>query len=122
MFPIDHVNNPYRSPTADCAVTPAEHVGTLIDRALLYRKVKLPSPIDATIEYYGRGLGYESILIDGRLAIRKTSWLWFVPHFDFVVATKSGDLAGSIDVRVAPWLMISRFQITIEGKVVYAES
>ncbi len=118
---LDHLENPYRSPTADCGPVLTQHAGTLIDSGWLYRKVQLPHPFNTTIEYNGRGFGFESVLVDGQIVARQTSLLWYVPHFDFVVPTKSGDLAGSIDVRVAPWLTLSHIVVRIEGKEVYAE-
>ena len=119
---VDDLGNPYRSPASVCGATPTQNVGNLLDSGWLYRKVQLPTPINATIEYNGRGLGCESVLIDGKLVARKTSLLWFVPHFDFVVPTKSGDVVASIDVRVTPWITLSQFVITIEGEEVYAET
>jgi hypothetical protein len=112
MSNIEDNCNPYRSPAK---------VGYLIESGWLYRKIQLPTPLSATVEYSGRGVGFESVRIDGLIVARKTNLLWFVPHFDFVVSTPCGDLAGAIDVRVAPWFTISRFSLAIDGKEVYSE-
>lgn len=74
-----------------------------------------------TIEYNGRGFGFETVLVDGKIASRETSLYWYVPHFDFVVPADSGELAASIDVRISPWFTLSHIVIRIEGKDVYSE-
>jgi hypothetical protein len=118
----DQIENPYQSPRAAGGPIVAQPAGILIDRGWLYRKVQLSDPFNATIEYNGRGFGFETVLVDGRIVARPISLLWFAPHIDFVAPTKFGDLAGSIDVRVTPWFALSRIVLTIEGQVVYAET
>lgn len=113
----DH-DNPYRSPRETIS---SQHIGIVVGRGWLYRKVRLPEPVDATIEYSGRGFGFETVRVDGEIVARKMSLLWFVPHFDFSFRTKSGMLQASIDVRVAPWFVLSSIVIQVEGTVVYAE-
>ncbi len=57
--------NPYRSPADDLPLASQPSEGKLVARGWLYRKIEVPAPINATIEYNGRGLGYESVSVNG---------------------------------------------------------
>ncbi len=80
-----------------------------------------PDPINAVIEYDGRGIGFETVKVNGVTIARKCSLFWFVPHFEFAFQSKSGIVQASIDVRVTPWFTLSRFVIRVENMEVYAE-
>jgi len=69
------------------------------------------------IEYNGRGIGFESVKIDGRVATKTTSWFWFIPKFTFQLET----LSGEINVRVGPTLSIRSFQLILNSEVCYQE-
>ncbi|MEX0727288.1 MAG: hypothetical protein WD065_13525 [Planctomycetaceae bacterium] len=69
------------------------------------------------IEYNGRGFGFETVNVNGKIASRATSWFWFVPHFDFEIDS----IFLAIDVRVGLPLIIRSFVLTIENNVVYEE-
>jgi hypothetical protein len=70
-----------------------------------------------TVQYAGKGFGHEKILVNGRIADRKTSTFWFAPRFDFLV----GQAKGALEIRVAPWLAVSFLRLTINGDEVYFE-
>lgn len=93
----------------------------LVESGWLRRCVKLLAPAETMIEYNGRGIGYESVLVDGGVALRPTSWWWFIPRFDFTIETQNGALPVSLEVRVWPWLCIRKFRLIVANKCVYSE-
>jgi hypothetical protein len=68
------------------------------------------------VEYNGRGFGYEQVSVDG-VVIRKRSWYWFVPRFEFWL----GGHPGVVEVRVWPWLSFRSLVLRVGDRVVYAE-
>jgi hypothetical protein len=93
-------------------------VTRLLKASWLRRVIEVSTPQGlAVVEYNGRGIGYESVLIDGKVARRVWSGPWFVPHFDFEVLGRPA----SVDVRVWPWLGIRDLVLQIDGKAIYAE-
>src|SRR5262245_5176438 len=69
------------------------------------------------VEYNGRGIGHESVFVDGARAREVTSFFWFVPRFDFLL----GRRPGVIEVRVWPWLTVRSFRLWVDGVCVYSE-
>src|SRR2546421_8846012 len=67
------------------------------------------------VEYNGRGMGHESVYVNGRLVARAGVWFWFVPRFEFQL----GPLPAALEVRVWPWLAFRSFTLTVAGRVVY---
>jgi hypothetical protein len=89
----------------------------LIRRGWLIRGIEI-SMSDGVhfVEYNGWGFGYEKVAVDGTV-IRKRSWYWFVPHFEF----KVGGYPSSVEVRVWPWCSLRSLVLRVGGQVVYAE-
>lgn len=84
----------------------------------LRRELELSTPEKAyRVVYDGRGLGFETVYVDGELAWRGTGNAWFYPRFFFYV----GDLPASLDVRVWPWLGVRAVTLRVRGEVVYRE-
>jgi hypothetical protein len=69
------------------------------------------------VEYNGSGMGYETVLVNGRVVCQPHSLLWFVPRFEFRLGRRSA----VIEVRVWPWLRMSSFRLRIDGELVYEE-
>jgi uncharacterized protein (TIGR02996 family) len=69
------------------------------------------------IEYDGRGIGYESVYVNGRLAVETGGHLWFVPRFEF----EHGPLRVAVEVRVWPWLTLRSFRLFVNDKEVTLE-
>ncbi len=67
--------------------------------------------------YQGRGIGHESVLVDGAVALRLVSFLWFAPRFPFRI----GSHDAAIEVRIWPWLAIRSFRLSVDGEAVYSE-
>lgn len=93
----------------------------LAESGWLRRCIQLLTPIGTTIEYNGRGFGFESVLVDQIIVIRETSRLWFIPRFDFEIEVENGPVPVSVEVRVWPWLCIRKFRLLVGTKCVYSE-
>jgi hypothetical protein len=89
----------------------------LLQSSWLKRVLRLETDEGAyEIVYSGRGLGFESVFVDGSIAER-ASGLWFVPLFIFPL----GSRMGAVEVRVWPWLTIRSFHLLVEDEEVYKE-
>jgi hypothetical protein len=89
----------------------------LVHRGWLRRAIDVSLPDGPhVVEYDGTGFGFEQVTVDGAV-IRKTSWSWFVPRFEF----KVGGWHGVVEVRVWPWLMLRSLVLRVGDRVVYAE-
>ena len=69
------------------------------------------------VEYSGWGFDYETVYVNGRVADRRPSPLWFASRFKF----RLGEYAAVLDVRVWPWFIMREFCLRIEGGLVYEE-
>ena len=88
----------------------------LIRRGWLKRRIEFSLSDGVHVfEYSGRGLA-DKISVDGNV-IRKWSWWWFVPRFEFEL----GGQHGVVDVRVWPWLLLRCLVLRVGDRVVYAE-
>jgi len=67
--------------------------------------------------YDGRGLGHESVSVNGKFAAGRTSAIWFIPEFSFSV----GSIPALLKVRVWPWFAIRSLELIINGEAVYSE-
>src|SRR6478672_12970570 len=70
-----------------------------------------------TVEYDGYGNGYERVLVDGEVAVKRWDLLWFVPRFEFFI----GHVPAAIDVRVALSFRIRAIQMSVREEVIYSE-
>src|SRR5918997_6287706 len=93
-------------------------IATLIEKKWLFRRLNVVTP-DGIFEvaYDGTGAGYESVLIDGNLAVKTISYLWYVPEFNFQI----GSLPANIQVRISWKLGISFFSLTVNGQQLFSE-
>lgn len=93
----------------------------LIERTTLKRVLEVSfdeSPTTRhTVNYNGRGIGYEKVLVDGEVRWRHASYLWFVPRFPFRI----GDHEALIEVRVWPWFGLQMFRLKVDDQVLYEE-
>ena len=69
------------------------------------------------IEYNGRGIGFETVKVDGQVSVQKRSWFWFIPKFTFQLESISGE----INVRVGPSLSIRSFRLILNSVIYYQE-
>lgn len=116
--------NPYAAPDLQSFQDPADSLAAdatlaarLLLRAWLKRRIEVLLPTGPMIvEYSGRSPS-DAVWVDGRLAASRYAWWWFVPHFDF----RLGNLPATIDVEVAWNLRIRRFELRVDGRLIYAE-
>src|SRR5262245_31558436 len=69
------------------------------------------------VEYYGRGMGYESVLVDGFTSRCETNTFWFVPKFNFRI----GRRRATIKIKVWPWMLMRSFEFWIDNELYYSE-
>jgi len=118
-------DNPYASPRAienePVRVHP-ELFGTLTRKRWIYRRIELNGKSNAIIEYNGRGVGYETVFVNGEIAARVTgNQIEFTTPIDFAVPSPSGTLAARIEIKTAFLLFLGAFRLLIDGHVVYIE-
>ncbi len=70
-----------------------------------------------TVEYSGRGAGYETVAVNNEIVAGGTSSPWFIPEFQFKLGTRPAVL----DVRVWPWLAVRSLSLSVDGRVLYHE-
>ena len=93
-------------------------IANLIEKKWLWRSFHV-AMTDGVFEviYNGKGTGYEEVTVNGEVACRMPSLLWYVPKFDFVI----GDAPARINVKVSPLLQISSFSLIVGGAEIYSE-
>ena len=79
-------------------------------------EVSLPTGV-FRITYSGHGSGFESVWVDGVIAVKTRSIFWYVPRFDFRI----GGLPATVEVRVWPWLTLRAIRLRVGDEVCYAE-
>lgn len=93
-------------------------IATLRKQAWLFREWNLMTPTgEHTVAYDGRRYGYEFVRVDGEVAAKSRSWIWFIPKFEFTI----GDTPVRVDVRVWPWFTLRAIRLHIADQVCYTE-
>ncbi|MCI0462617.1 MAG: hypothetical protein L0Z62_37175 [Gemmataceae bacterium] len=89
------------------------------ERGWLRRLLEVLTPEGAVflVEYNGRGMGYESVSVNGELVARSSGPLWFVPRFEFFL----GPRRAALEVRIGPLLNLLDLHLLIDGQVVYCD-
>lgn len=129
--PDSRTLNPYASPQFPCRDEPvyldAEYAVVLQARGWAYRRLLVSGPCPCVVEYDGRGIGYESVYVNGELATRVQSRLAsFAPRLDFFLSVATEEpLRESPSARIeveTTWLMfIGSLRLIVGNRVVYAE-
>jgi hypothetical protein len=84
----------------------------------LFREWIVTTPVgEQTVCYSGRRYGYEFVQVNGEVAVKTRSWVWFVPKFEF----KIGDTPARVDVRVWPWFTIRAIRLQVADEICYSE-
>lgn len=86
-------------------------------RSWLRRTILVQTPEGRfAVEYDGRGFGGEAVSVDGRVADRQTSGLWFAPRFRLRLGKRPAEL----EVRFWPWIALRSLTLSVDGKEVYS--
>jgi hypothetical protein len=72
---------------------------------------------DHYVKYGGRGIGHETVYVDGIPVSSSISLFWFTPRFEFSV----GGQKAVLKVRISPWLTVQSLQLFIGDSLEYAE-
>jgi hypothetical protein len=94
---------------------------TLVSHGLLYRKIAITAPIEATLEFIGRNYCWDMVRVDGNVVAWKISWWRINPQLDFQLPVGDSLVPGRVTLRLWPWLAFRRFRVEIAGRVVYQE-
>jgi hypothetical protein len=117
--------NPYESPRVTTTSTLEPHpelVGTLARRRWAYRKIEVRGRFDAVIEYDGRGMGYETVLLNGLPVARVTSTgITFRSPIDFEIPVGNASHHARIEIRTAFALFVRASRLLIDGQLVFQE-
>lgn len=93
-------------------------IANLIERSRLTRKFNVVTNEGLyEVVYDGTGMGYEQIVVNNEIACRTTSYLWYVPKFEFGI----GSAPARVEVGISLWLQISRFDLIVAGVNLYSE-
>ncbi len=93
-------------------------IANLIEKRRLVRIFNVVTS-DGVFEviYNGTGMGYEEIIVDDQIAVRTSSYFWYVPKFEFLI----GRASARVEVGISFWLEINQFNLIIAGESVYSE-
>src|SRR5215204_499426 len=90
----------------------------LEDKGWLYRAFEVTTHEGTyRVTYNGRGLGHESVTVNGKFVAGQTSAIWFIPEFSFSL----GSIQTLLKVKVWPWFAIRSLELIIDGEPVYSE-
>ncbi|MDP6722175.1 MAG: hypothetical protein QGF59_26155 [Pirellulaceae bacterium] len=119
--------NPYESPrTPDELVRDDHHLregveSRLVASGLLYRRVIVDAPIEATIEFNGRSVFRDVVKVDGEVVASKISWWRINSLFDFALRAGERLIPVVVRLQMGRLLRLKGFRIEMAGKVVYNE-
>ena len=93
-------------------------IANLIEKKWLWRSFHVVTGGGVyEVVYNGKGTGYEEVTVDGEVACRLQSLLWYQPQFDFAV----GGANAQINVKVSGLLQIVEFNLIVGGAEIYSE-
>ncbi len=115
--------NPYAAPSIAAffdrgeTSTDLPFVVRAVEPALLRRRLLLArNGREWLLEYSGRGLR-DTVRVNGQPVVRRVAWVWFVPRFSFAL----DDLPATIEVEISPLLAVRRFELRVDGRLIYLE-
>lgn len=92
---------------------------SLLSRGWVYRRILIIGPITAEVEYNGRGLGFETVRVDGEIVARQSSPWTLAPCLRFTISAGSRLVPARIDVRGV--LTLGAFRLWIDETMVDSE-
>jgi hypothetical protein len=108
-----------RTPSPNPLLPPCE--AEVIRNESLRWAVRLTGGVVGVVEYDGRGVGSETVRVDGWVVVRKGSFGGYCPRFDFTLPSTGGAVPACLEVRVSLWLAITALRLTVGETVVHAE-
>ena len=103
-----------------------EPTAALVKRSLYLRVLDVTTAHGTfTVEYNGYGICYESVLVDGKLAARRSGLFGKMSHrYEFAIGPSKAALTVSLSAwgEVIPLSKLQSFSLELDGRCVYAES
>jgi hypothetical protein len=93
----------------------------LVARGLLYRKISITAPVEATLEFHGRSYCWDTVRVNGNVVAWKISWWRINPELEFQLPVGDQMVPGRVSLRLWPWLAFRKFRVEIADRVVYEE-
>lgn len=120
---MDNDQNPFASPapTSPADRPPTTGDAKLLKAGYLFRRIQLPAPSEAIIEYSGRGFGYDVVRVNGHVVAWDWKWVWFVHRFDFTAPLEAEPKPAVLTVEVGYTLKITRLTIEVDDRLLYEE-
>tara|TARA_B110000495_G_C23014527_1_gene600588 strand:+ start:27 stop:386 length:360 start_codon:yes stop_codon:yes gene_type:complete len=114
--------NPFSSPTQIPTERGVFGDARLIKKGFLYRVVEFETPFRCQLIYNGWWFR-QTITLNGHLAWSQISWLTIERNADFDVPEQASTHSspGKIEIEFGRTLMIRRFRIWIDNRIVYDE-
>jgi hypothetical protein len=104
--------------SGDVAVSEGRWAASLKQRRIHYRCFDVATPEGSfVVEYYGKGMGNELVVVDGQVVGRGRSTWWFAPHFRLRIGSTDAVLM----VRFWPWLTVRWLRLIVGGQIIYFE-
>jgi len=103
-------------------VDPTESIQVKVEhRSWLRRVIRLSGAVDAVIDYNGRGMGFECVLVNGAVAAREVSEDGFhlAPLFQFCVPGGAEWVPAILEVNAS--FGLNGFRLRVGKRVVYSE-
>jgi hypothetical protein len=118
--------NPSASPLTPSRGGPeysaADYTVQVVTRSWLLRKLTISGPSPCVVEYNGRGMGYETVLVNGVVAARARGGLFtLAPRLEFAVPGMFGQQRACLEVQTAWLLFLGGLRLSIGNRVVYLE-
>jgi hypothetical protein len=118
--------NPYLSPQAPGQgapqYSPVGYSVEVLSRSWLLWKLAVSGPCPCIVEYNGRGLGYETVLVNGVVASRASGGFFHLaPRLEFAVPGTFGPQRAWLDVQTSRLQLLGGLRLWIGNRVVYSE-
>jgi hypothetical protein len=97
----------------------SEVQASLLARSLAYRRILLTGGVLAEVEYNGRGLGFETVTVDGKLVSRCGAPWTLAPQHRFTLGAGNKQVPALIEVRGV--IRIRGFRLWVDDRLVYVE-
>jgi hypothetical protein len=120
-----------RPPNLPAPPAPSSEIESKVPRARLMKMAWLLRVLEVTtvqgkftIEYNGRGLGYESVLLKGQLASIRKGFGKMSHRYEFQVGSSNAALTVLLPIwgEVMPLRNFRRFSLELDGQCLYLES